>query len=73
MFYNVIWQRPKYMIYKKWEERLIKLQILENMRNQTIFFKKKYSTSLINRTLDIYKYIHSLPKLVKYFIDWESS
>lgn len=73
MFYDVIWQRPKYTRHKKWEEGLIKLQILEIMRNQTIFFKKKYSASLINRALDIYKHIYSLPELVKYFFDWESS
>lgn len=70
-FYDVIWKRPKYMRYNKWEEGLYKLQALENMRFQTIFFKKKYSATVINRVLNYCPCIYSMPELIKYLIDWE--
>lgn len=70
-FYDVIWKRPKYMRYEKWEEGLYKLQVLENMRFQTIFFKKKYSASVINRVLNYCPCKYSMLELMKYLINWE--
>lgn len=63
--------RPKYMRHEKWREGLRKLQILENMRFQTIIYKTKYKPEFINYVLDHQALIrYDLYHLQKYIIDW---
>lgn len=73
-FHYLEYQKPKYKHFDKWQEAIKKLQALENMRNQAIFFKKRYTLKTINR---VYHGQHSLLKqcslqeLDRYFYRWE--
>lgn len=73
-FHYLEYRKPKYKHFAKWQEAIKKLQALENMRNQAIFFKKRYSLDTINR---VYHNQHplvstcSLQELDKYFYRWE--
>lgn len=70
-YYQLLLERPKYMRYDKWEEGARKLQILENMRFQTIFFQKKYDSNLIKYVLENCLYIYELWEIDKYILNWE--
>lgn len=69
-YLNVALERPKYMRVKKWTEGIRKLQILENMRNQTIFFNEKYDAKLIQKIFDDYLYYYTIQELKDYFYNW---
>ena len=65
-------ERPKQYNKKKWLEGLTKLQILENMRNSNIFYNKRYSAKIINKTLKRWDTLpHTLKEIESYFIDWK--
>ena len=67
--------KPKYKHSERWCEILSKLQALENMRNQAIFFNKRYSTKVIQSVLqgkNILLYVCELYDLHKYFYDWDA-
>lgn len=69
-YMSIILKRPKYMRLNKWTEGLYKLQILENMRNQTIFFNKKYEAALIQRILEDHLYDYTIADVQRYFLNW---
>jgi len=53
---------------------LLKLQALENMRNQAIFLNKRYSRRTIRSVLqekNIFLYVCELYDLDKYFYNWD--
>ena len=71
-FHYLEYQKPKYKHFEKWHMTIAKLQSLENMRNQAIFFKKRYSLDTINSVLaerNIYLYVCNLHDLDPYFYD----
>lgn len=66
--------KPKGKNDEDWSDLLTKLQALENMRNQGIFFGKIYSTKTINSVLkgrNVYLYVYTPYDLCKYFYDWD--
>lgn len=68
------YSKPRYKHFEKWHMAITKLQALENMRNQAIFFRKRWSLDVINSVLkgeNIYLYVCDLYDLDKYFYDWE--
>jgi hypothetical protein len=71
-YLDVIFERPKYMRTKKWTEGLYKLQILENMRNQTIFFNERYDAKVIRQIFEKHLYYHTIAELRNYFFNWYS-
>lgn len=62
--------RPKYMRFKKWEEGIRKLQVLENMRFQNILYKNKYNSKVINQVFKNSLYTYTLREMRDSFIDW---
>ncbi len=69
-YYKSAFDKPKYMRFNKWEEVIRKLLILENMRNQAIFFNKKYTAKLIRHTLENCLYMFSMKELDENWYDW---
>jgi len=67
----LLFQKPKYMKHEKWRTGMIKLQILENMRFQTIFFERRYNAGLIRYVLDNCQDDYVLCDIEKYIIDWK--
>jgi len=67
---DVILDRPKYYRLKKWEEGLRVLQILENLRSQSIFFSNRYEAAMINKLLENHLYDYDLFQLERYFYNW---
>jgi len=66
--------KPKRKHEERWCDLLAKLQALANMRNQAIFFNKRYSTEVIQSVLrarNVYLYVCDLYDLYKYFYDWD--
>ena len=73
-FHYLEYQKPKYKHFDKWHMVIVKLQALENMRNQAIFFKKRYSLDTVNSIFEEknqYLYVCTLQALDRYFYDWE--
>lgn len=65
--------KPKYMRWQKWYDGQKKLQVLENMRFQSIFFKTKYPGFVIDKVLaNIDKVNISMKNLDEYFYDWHA-
>lgn len=66
--------KPKYKHYDKWEWALKRLQALENMRNQAIFFQKVWKKEVVRSVLEgtnTFLYACNLYELDKYFYDFE--
>ena len=73
-FHYLEYEKPKYKQFDKWHMTITKLQALENMRNQAIFFGKKYSRATINSIFEernLYLYVCDLYDLDLYFYDWD--
>lgn len=49
--WNYIWDRPKYMRHEKFERVLRQLMVLQQLRNNALFYNVKYSASQINQIL----------------------
>ena len=71
-YYEYLFDRPKYMRVKKWNEGLRKMQILENMRFQTIIFNRTYEPKMINYLLNNCLDYPTLQDIQVYIIDWDS-
>jgi len=71
-YLDVIFNRPKYMRNKKWIEGIYKLQVLENMRNQTIFFNERYEAKLIQQIFEKHLYYYTIAMLKNCFLNWHS-
>lgn len=68
------YQKPKYRHFKKWHTAIVKLQALENMRNQAIFFNKRYPLDVSRGVLkgeNALLYVCTLQELDQYFYNWE--
>lgn len=68
------YEKPKYRHFEKWHMAVMKLQALENMRNQAIFFKKRYSLDTINSVLEgknQYLYVLALYDVNRNFYNWD--
>lgn len=68
------YSKPKYKHFEKWHMAITKLQALENMRNQAIFFRKRYPLDVIDSVLkeeNVFLYVCNLYDLYEYFYDWE--
>ena len=68
------YRKPKYRHFKKWHTAIVKLQALENMRNQAIFFNKRYPLDVIRGVLkgeNALLYVCTLQELDQYFYNWE--
>ena len=68
------YRKPKYRHFKKWHTAIVKLQALENMRNQAIFFNKRYLLDVIRGVLkgeNALLYVCTLRELDQYFYNWE--
>ena len=68
------YEKPKYKHGERWCMTITKLQAFENMRNQAIFFRKRYSLPVINSILqerNAYLYALDLYDIYKYFYDWD--
>lgn len=68
------YRKPKYRHFKKWHTAIVKLQALENMRGQAIFFNKRYSLDVIKGVLkgeNALMYVCTLQELDQYFYNWE--
>ena len=68
------YRKPKYRHFKKWHTAIVKLQALENMRNQAIFFNKRYPLDVIRGVLkgeNALLYVCALRELDQYFYNWE--
>ena len=73
-FYYGDYPRPRRKNEDGWVMTLLKLQALENMRNQAIFLNKRYSRRTIRSVLqekNIFLYVCELYDLDKYFYDWD--
>lgn len=73
-FIYLEYEKPKRKHFEKWHMAITKLQALENMRFQAIFFKKRYSLEVINSVLNAnnaYLYTLDLYDMDKYIYDWE--
>lgn len=79
-FYYYDYPKPKGCSHYKWEFVMRQLQALENMRNQSIFCKKKWKTRTIRSILDGTNIILlnddcdaglTLYEMTKFFIDWD--
>ncbi len=68
------YKRPKYKHSKKWENDLKVLQILENMRFQTILCHKRWSSetikSILKRTNSFY-HIFDIIEIPAFLISWD--
>lgn len=72
-YYELLLDMPKHGGQEQWRKAVIKLQVLENMRSQTIFFKKKYSAVLIKHILQNCDNLpYDLCDIEKYLIDWHA-
>lgn len=69
-YIDVLFDRPKYYRIKKWDEGLRVLQILENLRTQTIFYSNTYKPEIIDRLIKGHLYDYSLPELEKWLYNW---
>lgn len=49
--WDYIWDRPKYMRHEKFERVLRQLMVLQQLRNNALFYNVKYSASQINQIL----------------------
>ena len=68
------YRKPKYRHFKKWHTAIVKLQALKNMRNQAIFFNKRYPLDVIRGVLkgeNALLYVRTLQELDQYFYNWE--
>lgn len=68
------YRKPKYRHFKKWHTAIVKLQALENMRGQAIFFNKRYPLDVIRGVLkgeNALLYVCTLQELDQYFYDWK--
>ena len=68
------YRKPKYRHFEKWHTAIVKLQALENMRNQAIFFNKRYPLDVIRGVLkgeNALLYVCTLQELDQYFYNWE--
>lgn len=73
-FYYGDYPKPRRKNEDKWVMTLLKLQALENMRNQAIFLNKRYSRRTIRSVLqekNIFLYVCELYDLEKSFYDWD--
>ena len=73
-FFYMDYPKPKWKHEERWCEILAILQALENMRNQAIFFNKRYKTIVIQSVLqgkNMFLYACELYDLYKYFYDWD--
>ena len=70
-YYNFLLKEPKQNV-KEWRKAIKQLQILENMRFQTIFFQKRYDSKLIDYVINKCLYLYDLCEIEKYIIDWEN-
>lgn len=73
-FIYLEYEKPKYKHFEKWHDAITKLQALENMRNQAVFFRKIYPLEVVNSIFEdknIYLYVCELYDLDTYFYDWE--
>lgn len=71
-YWEYIFDRPKYMRVKKWQDGIRKMQILENMRFQNILYKTNYEPKLINFIFKYCLYRHSIKDIHGYIIDWNA-
>lgn len=71
-YMELIFNRPKYMRVKKWEEGIRKLQALENMRFQYILYKNKYNSKAIDHVFKNRLYTYTLLEMRNNFINWYS-
>ena len=68
------YRKPKYRHFEKWHTDIVKLQALENIRNQAIFFNKRYPLDVIRGVLkgeNALLYVCTLQELNQYFYNWE--
>lgn len=70
-YWEYVFDRPKYMRVKKWQDGLRKMQIMENMRFQNILYKTTYEPKLINFIFENCLYRYSLKDIQEYVIDWK--
>lgn len=69
-YYQLLLEKPKNMHYKTWESVARQLQILENMRNQAIFYNTFLKPREITYVLDNCLYYFDLCTLEDRFISW---
>jgi len=69
-YISVMMDRPKYYRVEKWDQGMRKLQILENMRGQSIYMSKRYEINIINKALENHLKDYTLLELQRYFYDW---
>lgn len=70
-YYQTFNKKPKYMRWDKWNRGVKQLQILENMRFQTIFFDRKYDASLIKFILENHDRVnYNLCDIKENLYDW---
>lgn len=69
-YYNFLLKEPK-INKEKWLRAIKQLQVLENMRFQTIFYQKKFKSDLIDYVLKNCLDFYNLADVEKYIIDWE--
>ncbi len=68
-YYEFLLQSPDKNV-KEWSKAIRKLQVLENMRFQTIFYKRKYDSKLISYVLENCLDLYDLCDIERYSIDW---
>lgn len=71
-YYQMVLKKPKHMHHDTWEKITRQLQLLENMRFQALFLKRRYSPETIRYALRECLYVHSLSAMKEYVIDWDA-
>lgn len=71
-YYQLLLDKPKNMHYATWERVARQLQILENMRNQAIFYNSFLEPSEITYVLKHCLYYFDLCTLNDRFISWKA-